>query len=270
MSPPPPLITHHSSLITWEAMRRQLSGWGTVATALAGLLAAPLAGSQLMPLALATSIAVGAGAEATVRLHPRFGPVAARRLEGFWIGPAMAALASVMAAGRLEGGVGRVAPYVGALLVGALLFAQDRELDDRGNERWTPLAFALILYLVAFGLFVIIYGAGLPIAVAAPTTGLCGALLAAGLFRPSGARRSRIWLYAGLIGLCTTEVALALATWVVAALLGGAFLLLYFYVAAGLIQALLDNNLDARLALEYGLVGLVGLALIFSTSPWRP
>src|ERR687884_135514 len=157
MSPPPPLITHHSSLITWEAMRRQLSGWGTVATALAGLLAAPLAGSQLMPLALATSIAVGAGAEATVRLHPRFGPVAA---------------------GRLEGGVGRVAPYVGALLVGALLFAQDRELDDRGNERWTPLAFALILYLVAFGLFVIIYGAGLPIAVAAPTIGLCGALLA--------------------------------------------------------------------------------------------
>src|ERR671930_562239 len=109
MSTPPPLITHHSSLITWEAMRRQLSGWGTVATALAGLLAAPLAGSQLTPLALATAIAVGAGAEATARLHPRFGPRLSRRLDGFWIGPALAALASAMAAGRLEGSVGRVA-----------------------------------------------------------------------------------------------------------------------------------------------------------------
>jgi hypothetical protein len=90
------------------------------------------------------------------------------------------------------------------------------------------------------------------------------------LFRPTSAPLPRVWLYAALTGLCVGELTLALGTWVVAGLLGGAFLLLYFYVAAGLIQAMLDGSLNGRLALEYGLVGVVGLILILSTSPWRP
>ncbi len=62
----------------------------------------------------------------------------------------------------------------------------------------------------------------------------------------------------------------ALSGWVATGLLGGAFLLLFFYVTAGLVQALLDGALDRRLLLEYLCVGLVGLVLILSTSPWSP
>jgi hypothetical protein len=251
-------------------VRRQISGWGTVAVALAGLLAAPLAAAQLTPLALTTALAVGAGAEAHARLHPRFGPVGSRRLNGFWIGPALAVLAAALVVGRVEGELGRGVPFVGALAVGALLFAQDRELDDLGHERWTPLAFALILYLVAFALFVVIYSAQEPIILSALACGVCASLLAVALFRPTRARRGRVWLLAALTGLCTAELTLALAAWLVAGLLGGAFLLLYFYVAAGLIHALLDGSLDRRLVVEYGFVGLIGLALIISTSPLRP
>lgn len=251
-------------------MRRYVSGWGTVLVALAGLLAAPLAGGQLALLAVTTALAVGAGAEAHARLHPRFGRIGGRKLDGFWIGPALVALAGALVAGRLEEPLGRTAAVVGALLVGVLLFAQDRELASGEEERWTPLAYALVLYLVAFVLFVVAYGNRDPVWLAALAAGACGVLLGVALFRPSRAQTRRVWLFAGLIGLGVAELTLALTFWIPGGLLGGAFLLLYFYVSAGLIQALLDGSLSGRLALEYGVVGLVGLALILSTSPWRP
>src|SRR5919202_4758998 len=75
-------------------MSGYVSGWGTMLVALAGLLAAPLAGAQLPLLALTTALAVGAGAEAHVRLHSRFGPVGRRLFDGFAIGPALTVLAA--------------------------------------------------------------------------------------------------------------------------------------------------------------------------------
>lgn len=251
-------------------MRRYISGWGTMLVALAGLLAAPLAGTQLPILALTTAVAVGAGAEAHARLHPRFGPIGSRLLEGYWIGPALAALAAALLIGRVEEPFARAVPFVGALLVGVLLFAQDHELAEAGEERWTPLAFALVLYLVAFVLFVIAYSQHDPIYLVALACGIAAMLLAASLFRSTRSAPWRSWLFGALIGLCVAELTLALSFWIPAGLLGGAFLLLYFYVAAGLIQALLDGSLSARLAVEYGLVGVVGLVLILSTGPWRP
>ena len=111
--------------------------------------------------------------------------------------------------------------------------------------------------------------AGATIALAALCTGSCTTLLGAALFRPTRAQLARVWLFAALSGLCVAELTAALNFWLVAGLVGGSFLLLYFYVTAGLIQALLDGSLDSRLVVEYGLVGLIGLILIVSTTPWR-
>jgi hypothetical protein len=249
---------------------RWLTAIGTVVAAFAGLWAVPLAGPQLPLLALSTAIAVAVGAEAHARLHPRFGPRGGRRLAGYGLGPALAALAAALAGGRLDGSFALAAPVVGALLIAVLLFAQDRELDDHREDRWTPLAYALILYLVAFVLFVVIYSVRDPILLTNISAAICAALLAAALYRPSGSRLDRTWLYAGLTGLCIGELTMALGSWIAVGLLGGAFLLLFFYVAAGLIHSLLDGSLTGRLVMEYSFVGLVGLALILSTSPWRP
>ena len=54
-----------------------------------------------------------------------------------------------------------------------------------------------------------------------------------------------------------------------ALLLGGAFLLLFFYVAAGLVQAHFEGSLTSRLVAEYTVVGALGLGLIIWASPWR-
>jgi hypothetical protein len=182
----------------------------------------------------------------------------------------MTALAAALLIGKLEEPFVRAVPFVGAALVGVLLFAQDHELADGTEERWTPLAFALVLYLTAFVLFVVVYSQRDPLPLAALASGGAAMLLAATLFRSTRAPAWRTWLFGALIGLCVGELTLALSFWIPAGLLGGAFLLLYFYVAAGLIQALLDGSLSARLAVEYGLVGVVGLVLILSTGPWRP
>jgi hypothetical protein len=237
--------------------------------ALAGLLAAPLAAGQLSLLAFSTALAVGIGAEAHARLHPGFSRSTARFAAGFWIGPALAVLAAALTAARLEDGMSRVLPLVGTLAVALLIFAQDRELSGPSEERWTPLAYALILYLTSFALFVVIYDLRAPIALLALVTGVCAALLSAALFRPTRAQPGRIWLLAALTGLCVMQLDLALGLWIEASLLVGAFLLLYFYVSTGLLQAFLDGSLDGRLAAEYGFVGLVGLLLILSATPLR-
>jgi hypothetical protein len=250
-------------------MIRHLTAAGTVLVAFVGLWVAPLAGSQLLVLGLTTALAVGVGAEAHARLRPQFGRLNRRPFDGFWIGPALTALASALVAARLEPTLQHLVPFVGAALVGLLLYAQDRELSDHGQERWAPLSFALVLYLVSFALFVVLYTDRSTLPLTALACGLSALLLAGALFRPSGAPPQRRWLFAALVGLCVGELILALGSWISTGLLGGAFLLLYFYVTAGLVQALLDSTLDARLALEYSLVGLVGLVLILSSSPWR-
>lgn len=249
--------------------RRLLSGVGTALVALVGVLVTPLAGAQLPLLALTTAVAVGVGAEAHVRLHPRFLQPGDRRFAGYWIGPSFAALAMALAAGRLGAPWDKVLALCGVLLVGGLLYAQDRELEQPQENRWIPLAFALAVYLIAFALFVVLYGAREQIAVKAAEIGLVGMLLAVSLYRVSGGPPARVWLLAVLTGLCLAELSLVVDAWIVPGLLGGAFLLLFFYVMAGLIQAMLDETLTTRLVVEYGLVSVIGLALILSASPWR-
>jgi hypothetical protein len=62
----------------------------------------------------------------------------------------------------------------------------------------------------------------------------------------------------------------ALNYWVVRELVGGAVLLLIYYVLVGLIEIVLRAELSRRLLVEYLGVGIVGFLFILSTAPWRP
>ena len=62
----------------------------------------------------------------------------------------------------------------------------------------------------------------------------------------------------------------ALNYWVVRELVGGAVLLLLYYVIVGLIEIVLRAELNRRLLAEYIAVGIVGFLFILSTAPWRP
>ena len=95
-------------------------------------------------------------------------------------------------------------------------------------------------------------------------------LLSLVMLRGAPAARKRTALYAALIGLASGEVTWALNYWVVLALVGGAVLLLLFYVLVGVVEGILHGELSRRLLIEYSSVGLLGFLLILSTGPWRP
>ena len=84
---------------------------------------------------------------------------------------------------------------------------------------------------------------------------------------PAGNRR-RVLLAAG-VGVVVSELAWGLGYWAVVPLVGGAALWLAFYVLSGIAEHGAAQTLDRRIALEYGLVALVGVLVVMVTAPWR-
>lgn len=266
-------------------MVRQAVGWGTPVLALVALFGIQVAAQRddgpgfwiSVLLVAAVGGAVGAGAEAHARRHPAFGEAAERLALTMWILPALLTWAAGLALVLWRPDdllLGRGLPLAGALLVGLAVFAQDREVAIAGDEA-EPVAvpkqlLSLLTYLGAFALFTLIYQIKERSLISATSTAFVAAVLCLVLLRGAGAGRQRTLTYAGLIGLCLGEVTWALNYWVVRELVGGAVLLLIYYVLVGLIDIVLRAELTRRLLVEYLGVGVVGFLFILSTAPWRP
>jgi len=266
-------------------MLRQILGWGTPVIALLALFALQLAAQRedLLSFSLGSllvviiGVGVGVAAEYHAHLHKGYGRVADRLGYTLWILPGLLFWATGLALvlWRPDGMfLGRGLPLLGALLVGAAIFAQDREIAS-GSEAAEVSALAkqllsLLTYFAAFGLFTLVFQTEARSLISATSTAFIGALLSMVLLRGTGANSSRMIFYGLFIGLSMGEVTWALNNWVVGALVGGAVLLLVYYVLVGLIEIVLRGELNRRLLAEYLGVGVVGFLLILSTAPWRP
>jgi hypothetical protein len=264
---------------------RQVVGWGTPALALIALFVVQFAvrsedmlgfwlGAALVGL---IGVVVGAAAELHGRMQPLFSAVADRLRYLLWILPGLLtwAVGLALVLWRPDDLVlARGLPLIGALLVGLAVFAQDREIAvavDAAEPGALPRQLlSLLTYLAAFGLFTLIYQIKERSLISATTTAVVAALLSLVLLRGAGAARQRTMLYAAFIGLAMGEVTWALNYWVVRELVGGAVLLLIYYVVVGLIEIVLRGELTRRLLSEYLAVGIVGFLFILSTAPWRP
>jgi Protein of unknown function (DUF5656) len=264
---------------------RQIVGWGTPVLALIALFVIEFAARQEDAisfwvgalLVMLIGVCIGAVAEYHGRLHPAFARVADRLGYTLWILPGLLTWAAGLALMLWRPDdllLARGLPLIGALLVGLAVFAQDREIavaDDSGEPPTLPKQLlSLLTYLAAFGLFTLVYQIKERSLISATTTAFVAAVLSLVLLRGAGAARERTMLYAALIGLCLGEVTWALNYWVVRELVGGAVLLLIYYVLVGLIEIVLRAELNRRLLAEYLGVGIVGFLFILSTAPWRP
>jgi hypothetical protein len=261
---------------------RHVVGWTAPVLALVVLFGLQL-GSQALGfsvgvlLVLLFGIVVGAVAEVHGRMHPGYAPTADQLSFTLWILPGLIVWAAGLAIVFWQPDdivLGRGLPLLGALLVGLAVFAQDREIA-RASDLSEPAALprqllSLLTYLTALGLFTLIYQVKERDLVSASSTAICAALLSLALLRGAGAPRRRTILYAALVGLSLGEVTWALNYWVVKELVGGAVLLLFYYVVVGLIEIVLRGELSRRLLTEYVAVGIVGFLFILSTAPWRP
>lgn len=213
-------------------------------------------------------IITSTGADLLARAHPdmqtRTLPtlnLGFRRFEllpATWLLPAFSIIGSFaffrLFRGSLQGWAFALALVGAGGLLLAVLIGQHYALD-RSPQRHQRARFLLQVTanLLAFGCFSAVYFERFRTLYAAVLIGAAGMLLAyAALYW--GAQRS-LPLLAACIGLLLAEATWALNYWAAPFLLGGALLLLLFYLATSLLQHHLTGNLQPRLAIEYALLG---------------
>ena len=136
----------------------------------------------------------------------------------------------------------------------------------RGYRR-ARLGMNALTYGVALVLFLVVYRSRARSIVSATEVMLVSGLLALELLRGSGRPTSLITLYAGITGLLLGQVTWALNYWRLASLTGGLVLLVVFYDVVGLAQNALQGRIGRRVLIEYGLITIAAMALIWKFAP---
>ncbi|MGI5836380.1 MAG: hypothetical protein ACOX87_07795, partial [Chloroflexota bacterium] len=157
-------------------------------------------------------------------------------------------------------------PYVAASMTTAtafLLVGLNIGLKpDSQHYRTGRFLANLILYLAVFLLYALIYHTKERSLFTATSIGLVTLVAALEILRPSKANKAVGIKLPLLVALIVAETTWAFNYWPVAGLMGGAFLLLTFYLFSGLLLAIQEGGIDRRIVVEYGIVGVLGFAAI--------
>jgi hypothetical protein len=224
---------------------------------------------------------VASGTESVVRAHPRTragslraaGQVNPTLLSGnhwaFWALPvALVAVALFLLP---------VTPSQSYWLLGLMLTGVALGLSMAGvyytidpfarGYRRARLGMNALTYAVALVLFLVVYRSRARSIVSATEVLLVSGLLALELLRGSGRPMLMITLYAGVTALVLGQVTWALNYWRLASLTGGLVLLVVFYDVVGLAQNAVQGRIGRRVIIEYGLITVAAMALIWRFAP---
>jgi len=234
---------------------------------LGSLVSIRLSATWLMAALLASLACTGT--DSLVRSHPLVHRGEIRYTFAFWALPGLSVVTATL---LLPLAPSR--PYwLGGLALTALLLfliavAQYHTVDPtEPGYRLARLTLNIFVYLVALGLFPLIYGSKARSLLSATTTAAVGGLLALELLRGVHHNLRLTGLYALFTGLALGEVTWALNYWTAGRLTGGLLLLLVFYLVTGLSREGLLRRLNRRVLVEFALVTLVGLGLIIKYRP---
>jgi hypothetical protein len=251
---------------------------GTDSSQLSGLL-------WLMSLALVLVAAVGARWVSTLR-ETQGGTIVPEARFPLVELPLDIIIPSLMAAGAVlflqmfeSGALQVLIVLVAGLAFAGVLWAQAHSRNTA--DRYFALAQAalnLSSHLTAFLLLSVIYGLKARSLVSASAVGIVTALLLFELLSrdaawhkamslPVEGRRGTIGLLSLAGGLVAGELTWGLNYWAaLSALVGGAFLLVVFYVLHGLASNYVDRKLTRQILVEYGVVGAAGVAVVLASA----
>lgn len=133
--------------------------------------------------------------------------------------------------------------------------------------RRARLGLNILTYAIALALFLVVYRTRARSIVSGTEIMLVSSLLALELLRGSERPIVLVALYAGITGLVLGQVTWALNYWRLASLTGGLVLLLAFYNVVGLGQHAIQGRIRRRVLVEYGLITVAALALIWEFAP---
>ncbi len=163
-------------------------------------------------------------------------------LEGYWVVPGV---------------------FASAVLMGAVLYAEHLSIDDLDPlYPASRLVLNLGTYLGAFAFYAVVYTLDVSLVPAAVAVGLVSMLLAVEVLREAEAEPVRALVYAGVVGLVVAEARWVLYFLPLESYLAAVFLLLVFYLASGLVQHHLTDDLRAPVVAEFVLIALAGVAIV--------
>jgi intracellular septation protein A len=137
----------------------------------------------------------------------------------------------------------------------------------QAGYRRARLGMNTLTYGIALVLFLVVYQTRVRSIVSATEVLLVSSLLALELLRGSERPTVLVALYAGIDGLILGQATWALNYWRLDSLTGGLVLLVLFYNVVGLSQHALQGRIRRRVLLEYGLITMAAMALIWEFAP---
>jgi hypothetical protein len=154
----------------------------------------------------------------------------------------------------------------GIILVGVIAGRQLPE--EHRYYRAARRGILLLMYVLAFGMYTIIYMTKVRSFFTATAVALMTILVAFEMFQAPQRNVWRVGLYAIVCALIVGQVTWVLNYWVIGGLTGGAFLLLVLYSMTGVVRAYLADRMEPRLIAEYVAVlgmGFVAVAALISS-----
>lgn len=133
--------------------------------------------------------------------------------------------------------------------------------------RRARLGMNALTYALALVLFLVVYRTRVRSIVSATEVLLVSSLLALELLRGSARPTIMIALYAAITGLVLGQATWALNYWRLDSLTGGLVLLVLFYDVIGLSQHGLQGAIKRRIVVEYALITIAAIALIWQFAP---
>ena len=152
---------------------------------------------------------------------------------------------------------------IAAVLMATVLYAEYITIDAYGPG-FAGARFLLNLgtFLTAFAFFSVVYSFDVALIPAALTVGLISLLLSVEVLRESEADPVRALVYAGAIGVIVAQARWALYFLPLESYLAGVFLLLVFYLASGLVQHHLNDDLRLPVVTEFTAISILGVIIV--------
>lgn len=221
-----------------------------------------LTGTGLLVVLVAGLAAMGA--RYVLAAHPDAPDRLPRPLYFSWVLPGllggMAAYLVELAPGEAVWGGGLL---LAMLLIGLAVAAEFVALSPRHPASTRArLGLNILAYLLALLFFYMVYRTRARSLVTATEVTLVAFLLALDLLGVAEARAARVVLYSAVIGLLVGEATWAMNYWRLDNWTAGLLLLLFFYLATGIVQQYLLDRLRPAVLLEFGLVTAAVLALV--------
>jgi hypothetical protein len=164
---------------------------------------------------------------------------------------------------RLSGYWTVLGVFVAGGLMGTVLYAEYISVEAY-SPKYAGARFVLNLgtFLTAFGFFAVVYSFDVDLVPAAVTVGLVSLLLSVEIVRESDADPVRALVFAAAVGIVVAQTRWALYFLPIDSFLAGVFLLLVFYLASGLVQHHLNDDLKPPVVAEFSVIFVLGIVIV--------